>query len=147
MSNYKHILLAVDFSEHSKDVVLKAKELADYYQAELSLIHVVDSVPLVDIGYETAMPFDYDLNEIFMNSAKAKLQELARDLELSFKESWLELGSPKTEIVRIATENAVDLIVVGSHGRHGLGLLLGSTANAVLHHAPCDVLAVRLKDD
>ncbi|NOQ34820.1 MAG: universal stress protein [Methylococcaceae bacterium] len=147
MSNYKHILLAVDFSEHSKEVVLKAKELADYYQAELSLIHVVDSVPLVDIGYETAMPFDYDLNEIFMNSAKAKLQELARDLELSFKESWLELGSPKTEIVRIATENAVDLIVVGSHGRHGLGLLLGSTANAVLHHAPCDVLAVRLKDD
>ena len=44
-----------------------------------------------------------------------------------------------------ATEQACDLIVVGSHGRHGLALLLGSTANDVLHGAPCDVLAVHLK--
>ena len=42
--------------------------------------------------------------------------------------------------------SAVDLIVVGSHGRHGLALLLGSTADAVLHHAKCDVMAVRLQD-
>jgi universal stress protein A len=49
--------------------------------------------------------------------------------------------------VRIADENQADLIVVGSHGRHGIKMLLGSTANAVLHHAHCDVLAVRLKDD
>lgn len=60
---------------------------------------------------------------------------------------WLEMGSPKTEIIRVATENQVDLIVVGSHGRHGLALLLGSTANGVLHHAPCDVLAVRLQNN
>jgi len=57
------------------------------------------------------------------------------------------MGSPKTEIIRVAQENGVDLIVVGSHGRHGLALLLGSTANGVLHYAPCDVLAVRLQDN
>lgn len=57
------------------------------------------------------------------------------------------MGSPKLEIVRVAEERQVDLIVVGSHGRHGLALLLGSTANGVLHHAKCDVLAVRLADD
>ena len=57
------------------------------------------------------------------------------------------MGSPKTEIVRVANENKVDLIIVGSHGRHGLALLLGSTANGVLHHATCDVLAVRLQDN
>jgi len=50
------------------------------------------------------------------------------------------------EIIKIAEENNVDLIIVGSHGRHGLALLLGSTANGVLHHAKCDVLAVRIKD-
>jgi universal stress protein A len=61
-------------------------------------------------------------------------------------QTWLETGSPKQEIIRIAEENAVDLIVVGSHGRHGLALLLGSTANGVLHHANCDVLAVRLQN-
>ena len=57
------------------------------------------------------------------------------------------MGSPKTEIVRVANEHKVDLIIVGSHGRHGLALLLGSTANGVLHHATCDVLAVRLRDN
>lgn len=47
---------------------------------------------------------------------------------------------------RLAKEQRCDLIVVGSHGRHGLALLLGSTANDILHGAPCDVLAVRLKN-
>jgi universal stress protein A len=57
---------------------------------------------------------------------------------------WVELGATKFEIARVAKENTFDLIVVGSHGRHGVALLLGSTANAVLHGAPCDVLAVRV---
>ena len=47
-------------------------------------------------------------------------------------------------IINIADQEKVDLIIVGSHGRHGLALLLGSTANSVLHHAKCDVMAVRL---
>jgi universal stress protein A len=54
---------------------------------------------------------------------------------------------PGPEIVRVAEEESADLIIVGSHGRHGLALLLGSTANNVLHHAPCDVMAVRLPDE
>ena len=53
-------------------------------------------------------------------------------------------GADLTGRARAALE-ACDLIVVGSHGRHGLALLLGSTANDVLHGAPCDVLAVHLK--
>ncbi|MNG25866.1 hypothetical protein D3C84_1107770 [compost metagenome] len=59
-------------------------------------------------------------------------------------DSHLTYGQPRQEIHQLAKENACDLIVVGSHGRHGLALLLGSTANDVLHGAPCDVLAVRL---
>lgn len=54
-------------------------------------------------------------------------------------------GQPRQEIHQLAQEKGCDLIVVGSHGRHGLALLLGSTANDLLHGAPCDVLAVRLK--
>lgn len=57
------------------------------------------------------------------------------------------MGEPREEIIRIAEQENVDLIVVGSHGEHGLALLLGSTANSVLHYAKCDVLAVRLRDD
>ncbi len=56
----------------------------------------------------------------------------------------LIFGRPESEIHRIAEEQGADLIVVGSHGRHGLALLLGSTANGVLHGASCDVLAVRV---
>jgi universal stress protein A len=55
-------------------------------------------------------------------------------------------GVPKQEIIHIAEQQQVDLIVLGSHGRHGLALLLGSTANAVLHYAKCDVMAIRLQD-
>jgi universal stress protein A len=56
------------------------------------------------------------------------------------------VGSPKTEILGLAEEKSTDLIVVGSHGRHGLGVLLGSTATSLLNHARCDILAVRLTD-
>jgi len=82
-----------------------------------------------------------------MAAAKKHLAALGDELDVAKDEQWLEIGSPKLEIVRIAEENNVDLIVMGSHGRHGLALLLGSTANGVLHYAKCDVLAVRLKDD
>jgi universal stress protein A len=56
----------------------------------------------------------------------------------------VKIGNPAHEIRDAATELEADLIVVGTHGRHGLGLLLGSTANAVLHGVGCDVLAVRV---
>lgn len=147
MNNYQHILLAVDFFEQCDVVINRAKDLADRYQATLSLVHVVDSLPITDAGYGADIPFNLDLTAELMESAKVRLAELATKLAVPEACRWLEMGSPKVEIIRIAEENNVDLIVVGSHGRHGLALLLGSTANAVLHHAQCDVLAVRLQDN
>ena len=147
MENYKHILLAVDFYEHSEAVANRAKDLAIKYQAKLSIIHVVDSLPITDAGYGADIPFNMDLTTELMAGAKKRLAKLAERLDVTEDRLWLEMGSPKTEIIRISEENKVDLIVIGSHGRHGLALLLGSTANGVLHHATCDVLAVRLQDD
>ena len=147
MRNYKHILLAVDFFENGKAVVDRARDLADKYQAKLSIIHVVDSMPITDSGFGADVPFNLDLTAELMAEAKKKLATLAENLGVAEDSRWLEMGSPKTEIIRVAEENNVDLIVIGSHGRHGLALLLGSTANGVLHHATCDVLAVRLQDD
>ena len=147
MESYKNILLAVDFFEHCEAVANRAKDLAIKYQAKLSIIHVVDSLPITDAGYGTDIPFNMDLTAELMAGAKERLAKLAKKLAVTEDGLWLEMGSPKTEIVRIAEENKVDLIVIGSHGRHGLALLLGSTANGVLHHASCDVLAVRLQDE
>ncbi|QPK62480.1 universal stress protein [Methylomonas sp. LL1] len=146
MNNYKHILLAVDFSEHGQEVSVKAKQLAEQNQANLSLVHVVENLPITDAAYGP-IPFDVDLTQEWLDASKQRLAKLGDDMGVPEQRQWLEMGSAKLEIVRVAEENGVDLIVVGSHGRHGLALLLGSTANGVLHHAKCDVLAVRLKDD
>jgi len=147
MENYKHILLAIDFYEHGEAVANRAKDLANKYQAKLSIIHVVDTLPITDAGYGADIPFNMDLTTELLAGAKKRLAKLAEKLGVTADRLWLEMGSPKTEIIRVAEENQADLIVVGSHGRHGLALLLGSTANGVLHHATCDVLAVRLQDD
>lgn len=146
MANYKHILLAVDFSAHANEVTKTAKQLADKYQAQLSVVHVVDNLPVTDAAYGP-IPFDVDFTQELLDVAKTRLQKAAAELNIAEDHQWLEMGSPKLEIVRVADENLVDLIVIGSHGRHGLALLLGSTANGVLHHAKCDVLAVRLKNE
>lgn len=146
MANYKHVLLAVDFSEHGNDVAKKAKEIVEQNQARLSVVHVIDNLPITDAAYGP-IPFDVDWTQELLDGAKTRLQQFAAELEVPEDRQWLEMGSPKLEIVRVAEENEVDLIVIGSHGRHGLALLLGSTANGVLHHAKCDVLAVRLKND
>lgn len=147
MSHYKHILLAVDFTEHGENVAKKAQELAKDNQAQLSVVHVVDDLPIVDASYESIIPLDVGLTEQLIDMAEQRLIKMANKLAIAEDKQWLEIGSAPLEIVRIAEENDVDLIVVGSHGRHGLALLLGSTANGVLHHATCDVLAVRLKND
>jgi universal stress protein A len=79
------------------------------------------------------------------DQAKERLERLiAKYPSLKKDQSHLTYGQPRQEIHHLAKEQGCDLIVVGSHGRHGLALLLGSTANDVLHGAPCDVLAVKL---
>ncbi len=146
MNHYKHILLAVDFSEHGQQVSGKAQQIAAQNQAQLSLVHVVENLPITDAAYGP-IPFDVDMTQEWLEASKQRLIKLGTELGVPEQRQWLEMGSAKLEIVRVAEENGVDLIVVGSHGRHGLALLLGSTANGVLHHAKCDVLAVRLHDD
>lgn len=147
MENYKHILLAADFSAHGENVANRAKDLADKFQAKLSIVHVMDNLLITDAAYGSTIPFDLDLTAELMAVAKKRLAQLADKLNISDDCRFMETGSPKLEIIRVAEENKVDLIVVGSHGRHGFALLLGSTANGVLHHALCDVLAVRLYDE
>jgi universal stress protein A len=147
MSDYRHILLAADFSHQDDQVAHKAKRLASYTGAKLSLIHVLDNIPMPDTPYGTLIPLDIDTSYTMLELEKQRLNEMGNTLDIDPACRWLVWGEPKQEITRIAKQENVDLIVVGSHGRHGLALLLGSTANGVLHYARCDVLAVRLQDD
>ncbi|MGZ4977794.1 MAG: universal stress protein [Methylobacter sp.] len=147
MSSYRHVLLAVDFSEHGDAVARRAKDLAEKYQAKLSIVHVLDNIPMPDTGYGTVISLDDDSGYELLEAEKAKLMRIGDQLKAAQFNCWMIWGSPKQEIIQLAERENVDLIVVGSHGRHGLSLLLGSTANSVLHYAGCDVMAVRLLND
>jgi universal stress protein A len=146
MKDYQHILLAVDFSEQGLYVAGKARSLAYRYQAKLSIIHVLDNIPMPDTNYGTVIPLDQDSSYDLLDAEKVKLMQLGDQLNVDLANRWMVWGIPRQEIIHIAERERVDLIVVGSHGRHGLALLLGSTANAVLHYATCDVMAIRLQD-
>jgi len=143
MANYRNVLVAVDFSEESKAVVKKALEIAARNQASLNLLHVVEYTSSMYAG-DIPLPEDLNLDRDLADQAALKLKALAEESGIPEATQYVEIGIPKREIVRLAEECAADLVVVGSHGRHGLQLLLGSTANGVLHQAKCDVLAVRV---
>lgn len=143
---YQHLLFAADFSDDALRVGERAREIARKCGAQLSLIHVIEDVTIsLGGGYEL-LPVLPDLpDEALLQEARAALGELARRLDVADAGLWVVNAiSTKEGILDAVKDHHIDLIVVGSHGRHGLALLLGSTANAVLHSAPCDVLAVRL---
>jgi len=147
MANYRHILLALDFGPGHEQVVARAADLVQAEHARFSLVHVVEFLH-VDLANELVLPQDVALESQIMATARRKLARIASNIgSLESIGQWVELGSTKQEILRIAEQEQVDLIVIGSHGRHGLGRLLGSTANAVLHGASCDVLAVRIRSE
>ncbi|MEI6068899.1 MAG: universal stress protein [Methylococcaceae bacterium] len=146
MRDYQHVLLAVDYSEQGVYVAEKARSLANRYQAKLSIIHVLDNIPMPDTNYGKVIPLNHDSSDELLEAEKSRLMQLGDQLAVDLANRWLLWGVPKQEIIHIAEQEQVDLIVVGSHGRHGLALLLGSTANSVLHYAKCDVMAVRLPD-
>ena len=143
---YQHILFAADFSDDALRVGERAREIAQRCGARLSLIHVVEDINIsLGGGYELLPVLPELPDEALLREAREMLGELARRLGMEQAETGV-INAPSTKegILDAAREGGVDLIVVGSHGRHGLALLLGSTANAVLHGAPCDVLAVRI---
>ena len=144
MANYQHILLAVDLSDEASQVAAKGQTLAKLYNAKLSIVHVIEPVSFT---YGGDIPLDFSgIQEEIRKQASAQLNKLAQTLDIEEASQHLLMGRPETEFHNLAKDINADLIVVGSHGRHGLALIFGSTANGVLHGASCDVLAVRVLD-
>jgi universal stress protein A len=146
MAVYSHILLAVDFTPVTDTVARQAIELCQAFKARLSLVHVVEFTQM-DLSNDLVLPQELELDQELMKQSKQRLEELAENLGIDKSECFVSQGSTRREILRLAKELNTNLIVIGSHGREGIQRLLGSTANAVLHGAPCDVLAVRIKDE
>jgi universal stress protein A len=140
---YKQILVTTDLSEDTEFILAKVRGMRGYTGAQINLVHVVEPLP----GYSYAYLGIEDIEEQLIDEAREALAKLGEQLNVGRDHQWIEVGPAKTKILKIADEIKADLIVCGSHGRHGLSLLLGSTANAVLHGAKCDVLTVRLPDN
>lgn len=143
MSGYQHILIAVDLTQDSEAVARRAQELAGRYGAKLSLLHVVEFIP-VDPAGEALLPPPVDMEGELVQGARQRLDALCDSLGLQTAARRVEVGNIKAEILRVIAEEHADLLVLGSHGRHGLALLMGSTEKSLVHKTPCDVLVVRL---
>lgn len=140
---YKNILFATDLTEDTEYLTSKVQSIRQLTNAKLSLVHVVEPLP----GYSYAYLGIEDIEGQLIQEAKLSIEKLGEKLNVGKNDVHVEVGPTKTKILKVAEEVNADLIICGSHGRHGLSLLLGSTANAILHGAKCDVLTVRLPEE
>ena len=144
MSAYKHILVGLDLSTESQQVVNRVKFLFDNTNTKISICHILEPLAFT---YGGDIPVDLsDVQTQLQDQAKERLSALGAELNVSAEDQHVILGHPAQEMHSMAKNFNMDLIVVGSHGRHGLSLLFGSTSNSVLHGAECDVLAVRITE-
>jgi nucleotide-binding universal stress UspA family protein len=149
--NIRSILLPTDFSECGNYALSYAASLARTFGASILCVHVIEPVvPTVGYsGISEPLPMA-DIADQLEDSAERELPKFAECEECSglTVEELIVHGEAASEIVRVAKERSVDLIVVSSHGRTGLGrILFGSTAEAIVRHAPCPVLVVKPAKD
>jgi universal stress protein A len=145
MSIYSRILLAVDLNPDSITIGRRARDLADVLGAELTVLHVVEYVPVEPVGETMAAPMQL-LDELAA-AARQRLVALCADIGVDAGHQRVEVGTVKSEIVRVARAMNSDLILLGARERHGLSIFVNLTEDTVLHAAPCDVLAVRVIGD
>jgi universal stress protein A len=147
MSDYSHILAAIDFSTAADHVLNKASEIASRNKAKLSLLHVVEYLPPIDSAFDPMLAGNWMLDEdTLLENARQSLEKLSDRHDLKNVALDVRLGTPKQEIINYVEDQQCDLVIMSSHGRHGLNILLGSTANAVLHAMPCDILTVKVEE-
>ena len=152
---YQRILAAIDLSDEAEEVIAAAKQqllMSDLVDpsnaAELHFINVIKPIRHthggIDIG---AVSASMNLDQLLIERANEIVGQWAKSSGLESDHVHIKTGNPAAEIRDTAEAIQADLIVIGTHGRHGLGLLLGATANGVLHGVHCDVLTIRIHSE
>nr|WP_289622746.1 universal stress protein [Alcanivorax sp.] len=135
-------MVAIDCSDESAQVLSRAAGVLSGNDGELHLIHVIEPLAL---AYGADVPMDVtDLQSGLMTQARETADTYADRYQIPADNVHVELGSIEKTILDQADKLDADLIVVGSHTRSGLALLLGSTARGLVPGAHCDVLAVKV---
>jgi len=146
MKHYKNVLIALELEPESDlKIIERAREIQkEHKDAKIWLIHSVEHLSSYGAAYGVAAGIDVDA--VLKSEAETLMEKIANELSVPDERCIVIEGPAKHVILDEAEKAKADLIIVGSHGRHGVRLLLGSTANAILHGANCDVLAVRVED-
>jgi universal stress protein A len=166
VTEYKHVLVAVDESDDAIAVARQGLEIARRFGAKLSLMHVVDQRALLAGGEADVPMFGEKAGESFeeigrtltdpqaiafptddrlIAAAKNFLQSVAGQLAAPDLATYVVASSSiARQIILVARRLAVDLLVCGARHRHGLALFLPSPVDGIIHHLSCDVLLVRL---
>lgn len=144
----QHCLVPIDFSEYSLHALEYAVELAGILHARLTLLHVIQSLPVGGTDMGVTLPYAYieNLEEDLRRSLESYRERITAEGLLS--EVAIVHGVPFQEIIETAKARQVDLIIMGTHGRTGIRhVLLGSVAEKVVRLAPCPVLVTRRPTD
>lgn len=144
---YKKVLVGLDLSQESEQVLERTRSLVPA-ETEIHIVYVFEPLDAVYFGvvpYAPVIGGADDYEDSVRSEMEKRLQELGEKYHIGEKNRYVLTGGPAAEIRRKAEEGEFDLIIVGTHGRSGVQLILGSTANAVLHGSSCDVLAVRIR--
>ncbi|MCD8525313.1 MAG: universal stress protein [Gammaproteobacteria bacterium] len=141
MSVYQHLLIATDLSDENQIVIEQGLAIANAFGSAVSLLHVVEPLPGYGYAYVGIADIEVELRE----EALKKIHRLAEKYSIPQDRCHVTVGPIKVELKDVIKNNSIDCLVLGSHGRHGLSELLGSTAHAAVHSAPCDVMTVRIK--
>ena len=143
MIQLNRILLPTDFSDHSLQAGHYAVELAKRFEAQIHLLHVIESPMLAMPSPGAPLP-ESVLSDLEGNAKKQLQNWLATELKPIRVTRQTLYGTPFVEIVRYSKDQQIDLIVLGTHGLSGLThALIGSVAEKVVRKAPCPVLTVR----
>lgn len=134
MSTYQHVLLAIDYSRQNQIIADKAQQIAAQNNAKLSILHVIEHLT----------NDNEHLMADLLAAEQSTLADFASGLGIVEADQWLRAGIPAKEIVALAKEQAVDLIVIGAHNHHGILSLMGSPSSDTLQSAQCDLLSVHL---
>ncbi|HMK60323.1 MAG TPA: universal stress protein [Dissulfurispiraceae bacterium] len=143
--NINRILFPTDFSEGALAALPNAVDLAKSYGAKLYLLHVIYDMSMASGLHVPHISLDALYNEMEKSAVK-ELNNFGAELrrELTGVECKVIRGVPYDEILKFAAGNDIDIIVLGTHGRHGIDrVIFGSTAEKVVRNATCPVLTVR----
>lgn len=148
MINIKRILVPTDFSDSARHALGYGVSFAREYGAQLTLLHVVETLA---VGYASDL-FPVPMAEVFQEISGYARAELAK-LTAQVRERGVDVreivaqGKPATEIIRVARDETIDMIVLGTHGKGVLDqALFGSTTERVVRKAPCPVLTCRVAE-